>query len=775
MIERLHHYWLRLLTLLAAGTVVMWLISMASLIQHIGRPFPGFLVEPPLTASSLQAKSWESHKAGLGYFDRLLTADGRPLATSDDLDRLVTSVPPGTPITYEYLHGGETRSMTVKTRLLSVRDALEVLLPWMFVGSTYLLVGIVAFWLNPRLPAVQAHLVLCLSMALVEVGIAPYLLAHRFAYPLLLSLPFMGAGYLHLALSFPKVPSFVQRRPYLTAAAAYGPAIVLAALILLRYEPAGYLGDRATHDFYVFFVQTLYAFWSGLGMLAFLAAILYATLRAPTRLAQQQAGIVLAGGSLTVGLTILSYFLPVWRGTPGPIALTVEVIGQGILPLSVAYAILRHQLFDIRLIIRRGILYLSLTMALAALYVAGAVMGHLLIGRYFTEWSGASVSGFMAALAVAAAFRPAHDAIRRYVDRLFLGERANALQALADFSQRLFPDLRTYAGELTSLIQRSLSPKWVRLVWDDQVLATSGMPPSSPLPEADEGASIAAATDHFGLTLELVASGDRQGVLQIGPRTSEIPYSTEEQTLLRVLAAHAAVALQAGKLLEDHVRLQISEGVARSLAAERESLLKQVVHDVRSDLTNINLVVHLGKHLMEEQAQTSIGLSMARIDRLLEEKIHLIKQGRRAATCQLRESLQGISAVLAGPLQQKAQTLELSLPDGEVTVPLSAVEFSQIVTNLLTNAHKFSPEGAAIRLEARLDDCELLLSVSDEGPGIAPDLFEATASGHRSNPAIDGHGFGLQIVEALLSTVGGRLAWHNGPKGAVVQATIPIP
>src|SRR5690606_30763304 len=106
-----------------------------------------------------------------------------------------------------------------------------------------------------RQPAVQAHLVLCLSMALVEVGIVPYLLAPRYVYPLLLSLPFMGAGFLHLALSFPKVPSFVQRRPYLIPTVAYGPAIILATLIVLRYEPAGYLGNRAAHDFYAFFVQ----------------------------------------------------------------------------------------------------------------------------------------------------------------------------------------------------------------------------------------------------------------------------------------------------------------------------------------------------------------------------------------------------------------------------------------------------------------------------------------------------------------------------------------
>jgi signal transduction histidine kinase len=759
--QRIGFLWTRLLGLLAVGTVMMWVVSLVCVYQFIGKSFPGFIFESSLVASSLHSPEWEGHKAGLGYFDHILTADGKPLATSADLDRLVANVPTGTPITYEYLHGDEKRSMTIKTRIFSTRDAVEVLLPWVLAGSTYLWVGIVAFGLNPRLPAVQAHLVLCLAMALTETVMVANFLLHRFTLPLLQSLPFMGTGYLHLALVFPKVPGFVRRRPYLIAALVYGPAIAMVALAAWLYKPAGYLGDRAAHDFYIFYVQWLYTPWSAFGMLAFLAAVLYATLRAPTPLARHQAGIVLIGGSLTVILTILTYFLPVWRGTPGPIATTVEAIGQVILPISVAYAIWRHHLFDIQLIIRRGALYVSLTMVLAALYIVGAVTGNLLVGRFFAEWSGASVSGFLASLAVAVAFRPVHDGIRRQVDRIFLGERADAVRALTDFGQQPFPDVRTYAEELVTLIQRSLLPQWVCLVRDGRALATSGMPPASD------------SADH-GLTLELVAGGEPQGMLQIGPRGSEISYSTEEQAMLRVLAAHAAVALHAGQLLEDQVQLRVSEGVARSLAAERESLLRQVVHDVRADLFNINLAVNFGKAVPEEVALKSIEQSMGRIESLLDEKIRMIKQGRTAISCPLRESLHDVAVAMAGRLREKGQTLALTLPDGEVAVPLSTVEFGQVLTNLLTNAHKFAPAGTVIRLDAGLDGQDLHLTVSDEGPGISSELLAALASGRRGDQAIAGHGLGLQIVETLLTAVGGRLAWRNGPQGAIVQAIIPV-
>jgi signal transduction histidine kinase len=102
----------------------------------------------------------------------------------------------------------------------------------------------------------------------------------------------------------------------------------------------------------------------------------------------------------------------------------------------------------------------------------------------------------------------------------------------------------------------------------------------------------------------------------------------------------------------------------------------------------------------------------------------------------------------------------------------------QIVTNLLTNAAKFSPEGSTVLLTVGHHDTEAVLEVADAGPGIDPDevphLFEPFWRG-RSARGVIGSGIGLAVVAELVAAHGGRIEVRSAPgQGAVFRVILPL-
>lgn len=131
-------------------------------------------------------------------------------------------------------------------------------------------------------------------------------------------------------------------------------------------------------------------------------------------------------------------------------------------------------------------------------------------------------------------------------------------------------------------------------------------------------------------------------------------------------------------------------------------------------------------------------------------------------------------------LQQKLQTCEVEIPpEVPETFWADPVRIKQILINLLSNAHKFSPEGKAIRIHSRLVDDELCLSVQDEGPGIAEDEIESILKPFEQgkfeqNGDIQGAGLGLPLVISLVEMHRGRFHVDSKP-GAGSRFAVCLP
>lgn len=94
------------------------------------------------------------------------------------------------------------------------------------------------------------------------------------------------------------------------------------------------------------------------------------------------------------------------------------------------------------------------------------------------------------------------------------------------------------------------------------------------------------------------------------------------------------------------------------------------------------------------------------------------------------------------------------------------------VTNLVDNAVKFSPAGGVITLAARLEDGKPTLSVTDQGPGLDPELLDdpARAVSSAADEGRESHGMGLAFVRAILKRHGAVMTIDDAGPGAVVTA-----
>jgi signal transduction histidine kinase len=207
----------------------------------------------------------------------------------------------------------------------------------------------------------------------------------------------------------------------------------------------------------------------------------------------------------------------------------------------------------------------------------------------------------------------------------------------------------------------------------------------------------------------------------------------------------------------------------------RTDLLATVAHELRTPLTAVRTCVGLlldpgapPDVAAREQLLRTVARSADRMQRVLADLLDLARL--RAGSIQLqlrrfdaRQLARDTAANIAPLLQTRGQTIDVALPKAPVWVYGDHRRLEQVVLNLLSNAHKFSPDGGQIRLQVDAAGDAVTWAVIDQGPGIAvedqPRLFERffTVAGPEGGSGA-GAGLGLPIAMGIALAHGGTIA-----------------
>ena len=220
---------------------------------------------------------------------------------------------------------------------------------------------------------------------------------------------------------------------------------------------------------------------------------------------------------------------------------------------------------------------------------------------------------------------------------------------------------------------------------------------------------------------------------------------------------------------------------------ERDRFLAILGHELRNPLGAILLASQMtdsegklnSEHaaLIERQSKhlTRLVNDLLDLSRVASGKIVLKKQVMDLASA-VRQSLQTVSEAAT------RQNVGISVVEspGSLPVEVDPVRADQIITNVLTNAIKYTPEGGHVVVTLAQEEGQALVRVKDDGVGIAPDrigrIFELFAQAENAiGRAQGGMGIGLALVRNLLQLHGGSISAHSDGVGKGSEFTIRFP
>jgi len=228
---------------------------------------------------------------------------------------------------------------------------------------------------------------------------------------------------------------------------------------------------------------------------------------------------------------------------------------------------------------------------------------------------------------------------------------------------------------------------------------------------------------------------------------------------------------------------------AERALSQQKNILAMVAHELRNPLTPISLIAERMVRLPSDQLPRMRELiegQVRHISKLVDDLLDV----SRVSTGKLRVERQHVDMIeilnnaigaCSPVMMAKKQHFEAHLPDGALIVNGDPARLTQILSNLLANAAKYTPAGGSIELSVTVQADVLKISVSDNGIGISADVLPFIFDPYvQDEHAIgfngSGLGIGLTVVRELVEAHGGKVVGmsEGSGKGSEFVVTLPL-
>lgn len=225
----------------------------------------------------------------------------------------------------------------------------------------------------------------------------------------------------------------------------------------------------------------------------------------------------------------------------------------------------------------------------------------------------------------------------------------------------------------------------------------------------------------------------------------------------------------------------------------KSALLDAVTHDLRTPLTSIKasvttLLDDAAENVLDEESRQEfleiIDEETDRLDGFTASMVAIAKVEANALN--LRRSSTSVEEVITNAAERAAKMigdrdLTINIQPDIPNVFADAVSVSQVIFTLLDNASRYSPAGSRIAVTAEQQDGSVLISVQNEGHGIAPDMrervFEKFVRGHGEDihRTGGGLGLGLAIARGIIESQEGTLRYEDPNDVFAVNMAVRLP
>ena len=339
--------------------------------------------------------------------------------------------------------------------------------------------------------------------------------------------------------------------------------------------------------------------------------------------------------------------------------------------------------------------------------------------------------------------------------------------------------------------------RWVRSERTDMNLCALSTGSSGFHPDVDNLwlNEVARAPEHLALMRELAFHSmitvplrheDRLGgALTLFFADSRRRHTRDDVLLAEEIARRAAGAVEAARLYG-----ALQDAVRRKDEADRrkDEFLAMLGHELRNPLSPIMTALQLmrlrGDQTFTRERQV-IERQVRHLERLVDDLLDISRVTRGKLELHKRPIEMGevVAQAIesASPLmEQKRQRLTVAVDARGLLVDVDRTRLAQVVTNLLTNAAKYTSDGGEITLTAQVDGEEVILSVQDTGDGISPELlpriFEMFVQAPQALARSQGGlGLGLTISKRLVELHAGKIEAHSQGPGQGSRFDVRLP
>lgn len=286
------------------------------------------------------------------------------------------------------------------------------------------------------------------------------------------------------------------------------------------------------------------------------------------------------------------------------------------------------------------------------------------------------------------------------------------------------------------------------------------------------------------VSVPILCDGRCIGVLNVNRINHPEPLTGEQLDIVRLFAEHVGGVIERANRIEElgekTKTLEAANAELVEFGRMKDAFLSTASHELKTPLTSvIGYAELLSDHFQnlpvrdQQEFLQRLRSEAGRLMELIEDIMDLSRLETGKTKLQIQEaSLNDVvrSAVetLRGAARRELPAIVEEYDAGLEALRLDAGKVRQVAVNLLSNAVRFTPDGGAITVRTAREGSGVVLTVTDQGPGVAPEdrerIFTLFGQGaKKSDKDASGLGIGLHVVKRIVELHGGRVGVESEP------------